>query len=194
AARDAGSQQRDQERRGERRDEADPGGDDHPRRMESLSTSRSRRLRAIATIRPSPTTTSEAATAITASAKIWPLDSPCRRENAIRARFAPKSMSSGESSTISGLRRRRTPRAPVANRNAATARYQAMSGPRTDLSFVDQLAGRRRAARVCAEDDRADRRDEQHDRGDLQREQVIGQKHLPDPMRRAEAGVDRRLV
>src|SRR5205823_1466035 len=119
-------------------------------------------------------TTTEAATAITASAKIWPLDSPCRRENAIRARFAPLSMISSESSTISGLRRRRTPRTPVANRNAATARYQAMSGPRTDLSFVDQLAGRRRAARVCAEDDRADRRDEQHDRGDLEREQMVG--------------------
>src|SRR5437773_12240817 len=143
----------------------------------------------MATIRPRPTTTSEAATAITASAKIWPLDSPCRRENAIRARFAPLSMISSESSTISGLRRSSTPRTPVANRNAATARYQAISGPRTDLSFVDQLAGRRRAARMRAEDDRADGRHEPHERGDLEREQVAGQEHPPAPERRAAGGL-----
>ena len=42
----------------------------------------------MATIRPRPTTTSEAATAITASAKIWPSLVAGWRENAIRARFA----------------------------------------------------------------------------------------------------------
>src|SRR6185312_5393955 len=82
-ARDARPEESDQQRSGERRGEADPGGDDHPRRKLSLSTSRSMRFWAIATIRPRPTTTSAAATAITARAKIWPLASPWSRANAI---------------------------------------------------------------------------------------------------------------
>src|SRR5207244_9166251 len=59
AARDARARERDRERAREREEEADPGGDGHPRRVESLSTSSSRFFRAIATIRPRPTTTSE---------------------------------------------------------------------------------------------------------------------------------------
>ena len=43
---------------------------DHPRSVLRRSTSSGTRLRFSATIRPSPTTTSDAATAITASAKI----------------------------------------------------------------------------------------------------------------------------
>jgi len=33
---------------------------------------------------------------------------------------------------------------------------------------------------VRAEDDSADRRDEQHDGGDLERKQVVGEEELPD--------------
>src|SRR5581483_9325762 len=54
----------------------DEDGLHHPRRLVSLSTSSTRCRRAIATIRPSPTTTSDAATAITDSAKIWPAPPP----------------------------------------------------------------------------------------------------------------------
>src|SRR5262249_4536344 len=69
--------ERDQERRGERGEEADPGtGDGHPRSTLAWSTSRATRRLAIATMSPSPTATSPAATAMTASAKIWPLRSP----------------------------------------------------------------------------------------------------------------------
>src|SRR2546430_4261109 len=47
-------------------------------------------------------------------------------------RSAPLSMISSESRTISGFRRNSTPSAPTENRNAATARYQATSGPRSE--------------------------------------------------------------
>src|SRR5512133_1692139 len=160
--------------------------------MLSLSTSRSMRLRAIATIRPRPTTTSEAATAITASAKICPVSSPWWRANVISARFAPLSMISSESRTISGLRRSSTPSAPVENRKAATTRYQATSGPCTGL--LPAFHERATRVRVRAEDDGADGRDEQHDRRDLERQQVVGQEQSADLVRRAEAGLDLRFV
>src|SRR5205085_5204234 len=144
AARDPVPEERDQEGRAERREQADPGGDDHPRSVRSLSTSRSRFRREMATIRPRPTTTSEAATAMTASAKICPAPFPWWRAKAISARFAPFSMISSERSTISGLRRRSTPSAPVANRNAETARYQETSGPLTAASPGSARARARR--------------------------------------------------
>src|SRR6266496_3416941 len=77
---DAHSRERDRERRREGREQADPGGDDHPRSVCSRSTSSARRRRDIATISPSPTTTSDAATAMTAMANTWPDPSPFRRE------------------------------------------------------------------------------------------------------------------
>src|SRR4029453_12781849 len=143
-------------------------------------------------IRPRPTTTSEAATAITASAQSSPGSAPPRRANVISARFAPLSMISSESRTISGLRRSRTPSAPVENRKAATTRYQATSGPCTGLlpAFHERAA----RVRVRAEDDGADGCDEQHDRRDLERQQVVGQEQPPDLVRRAETGLDFRLV
>src|SRR5213076_1524591 len=129
AARQPRAPDRDRQGGDQRREEADPGGDDQPRSVLSRSTSRSSLRRAIATIRPRPTTTSEAATAITASAKICPSPFPWYRENAIRARFDPLSMISRESRTISGLRRMSTPSAPVQNRKPETQRYQTTSGP-----------------------------------------------------------------
>ena len=46
------------------------------------------------------------------------------------------------------------------------------------------------AAAAAGEDDRADRRDEQQERGDLERQQELRQQQLADLRRRAEAGVD----
>src|SRR5437588_2739340 len=81
-------------------------------------------------------------------------------------------MISSESRTISGFRRSNTPRAPVAKRKPATARYHAILGPST--------APPRLPASVRAEDDAADCRDQQHDRRDLEREQVIRQEQAAD--------------
>src|SRR5919106_960398 len=106
---------------------------------------------------------------MTASAKIWPSWSPCRRANEIRVRLAAFSMISSESSTMSGLRRSSTPNAPIAKRTPAMTRYQETSGP--SIGLLELLLG----ARARAEDDAADRRHEQHDRRDLEGEQVVGQ-------------------
>src|SRR3954451_11426588 len=156
----------------------------HPRSVLSLSTSSSRLRRPIATIRPRPTTTSEAAIAITAIANTWPSSWPRRRTNTIRARLTPLSMISTESRMISGLRLTRTPTAPVTNSRAATTRYQPMSGP----CIFFQRPG------VGPEHDAADGRDEQHDRGDLEREQVVGEEEPADRRGGAEGALDVRLV
>ena len=167
-----------------------------PRSVRSLSTSSSMLRRPIATIRPRPTTTSEAATAITAIAKTWPSSCPSWRANAIRARFAPLSMIStreqddqraaaDEHAERAG-RRRASPRAP---------RYQVTSGPCIGLLDRLERPGWPLArARVRAEHDAADRRDEQHDRGDLEGEQVVGQEERPDRRGRAERARDLRRL
>src|SRR5215470_5371432 len=131
-------------------------------------------------MRPRPTTTSEAATAITEMAKIWPSSRPCRRENAISSRFAAFSMISTLSRMISGLRRSITPRAPVVNRNAERITYHVMSGPCIAL----QRTG------VRPEHDAADGGDEQHDRRHLECEQVVGEEEAADGLGRAEGAVD----
>src|SRR4051812_24210098 len=139
--------------------------------------------RPIATIRPRPTTTSDAAIAITEIAKIWPSSRPCSRANAISSRFAAFSMISTESRMISGDRRSITPSAPVANSSPASTTYALMSGPCIRL-----------LARMRAQHDAADGGDEQDDRRHLEREQVVGEEELADVLRRAEAAVDLRLV
>ena len=130
-------------------------------------------------------TTSDAATAITASAKIWPAPLCAWRENAISARLAPFNMISSVSSTISGLRRSSTPSAPIPNRNAESR----VPGDARAEHLLRRSAGPLLAG-VRAEDDAADRCDEQHDRRDLEGEQVIGQKEAADPARRPECRVD----
>src|SRR5919197_571171 len=95
-------------------------------------------------------------------------------------------MISSESRTISGLRRSSSPSAPVANRKPATQRYQAMLGP--------SIASPGLPACVRAEDDAADRRDQQDDGGDLEREQVIGEEKPSDRGRTAERRTDVRGV
>src|SRR5437867_13016493 len=92
-------------------------------------------------------------------------------------------MISSDSRTISGFRRSSTPSAPVEKRNAATARYQATSGPFIGLP-----------SRVVPEDDAADRRDEQDDRRHLEGEQVIRQEEPADLGRAAEGATDPRRV
>src|SRR3954470_11395929 len=80
AARDRPSQR-------EREHEPAPGADAHPRISDTSSTSIGILRRYIATIRPSPITTSQAATTITISAKICPSPVPVMRLNAISARL-----------------------------------------------------------------------------------------------------------
>jgi hypothetical protein len=50
----------------------------------------------------------------------------------MRARLPALSMISSANRMISGLRRRRTPRAPVAKSRTEMTRYAAMLGPATD--------------------------------------------------------------
>src|SRR5205823_9327591 len=129
ATRDLRAGTRDEHGRRERQQETDPGRGLHPRSVLSLSTSSSTLRRPRATIRPRPTTTSDAATAMTERAKICPSSRPCRREKAIRSRFAALSMISTESRMISGERRNMTPSAPVAKSSALRTTYHWMSGP-----------------------------------------------------------------
>ena len=86
-AREPRPAEQDQDRAAERREQAEPGAAGHPRSSDSVSTSSERFRRLSATTRPSPTQTSEAATAITASAKIWPAPLCQWRESAISARL-----------------------------------------------------------------------------------------------------------
>ena len=104
---------------------------------ESWSTSSGSRRRKIATMIPRPTTTSQAATTITTSAKIWPSPLPHMRENAISARLPAFSISSRQSRITSGLRRVSTPAAPMAKMNADSTRYQS-----TFTAWSSPTAGR----------------------------------------------------
>src|SRR5215813_3459267 len=133
-----------------------------------------------ATISPSPTTTSDAATAITEMANTCPSSRPCSRENAISRRLAALSMISTDSKMINGLRRSITPSAPVENRIALRITYHWMSGP----CIVLQLP------RMRTEHDSADGCDEKDDRRHLEREQVVGQEKPPDRLGRAERTPD----
>src|SRR5260370_40742807 len=87
-ARDPRPAEQDEDRAAERGEQAEPGAvghAGHPRSSESVSTSSERFRRLSATTRPSPTQTSEAATAMTASAKIWPAPLCQWRERALTA-------------------------------------------------------------------------------------------------------------
>src|SRR2546423_671038 len=81
----------------------------------------------MATIRPSPTTTSQAAITITTIAKTCPSELPSMRLKATSARLPALSISSRQSRITSGLRRSSTPAAPVANRSAERTTYQEAS-------------------------------------------------------------------
>ena len=102
-----------------------------------------------ATIRPRPTATSQAATTMTISAKIWPSWLPCMREKATSARLPALSISSRQSRITSGLRRTSTPPAPIEKTSAETTRYQSMligcGGPPAS----SMRAGARRRRRVA---------------------------------------------
>src|SRR5262249_54052091 len=118
-ARDPRSAQQDQDRADERREQVEPGAAGHPRSSESLSTSSERFRRLSATTRPSPTQTSDAAMAITPSAKIWPAPLCQWRASAISARLPALSISSSEGSTTVGFRPMGCPSAQVPARPAA---------------------------------------------------------------------------
>src|SRR4051812_34322868 len=99
-------------------------------------------------------------------------------------------MISSDSRIVSGLRRISTPNAPVPKRAPATPRYHVISGPRTPLP-LDERVG---LPGVAAEHDAADGRDEQHDRRDLERDQVVGQEQPADVGGAAERARDVGLV
>ena len=142
-----------------------------------VSTSSERLRRLSATTRPSPTQTSEAAIAITASAKIWPapLCAVAReRDQGEVAGVQHQLEREQHDERVAPDRARRARRSRTGT--AASARYQATSGP--DIHD--------RPLRVGAEDHAADRSDEQHDRRDLEREQVVGEEDAADPAGRAE--------
>ena len=102
-----------------------------------------------ATMTPRPTVTSQAATTMTMIAKIWPSPLPCMRLKAMSARFAALSISSRQSRMTSGLRRVRTPAAPMQKTIAETARYQPMFTGRSPLGRAGPRAARRRRAPVA---------------------------------------------
>ena len=83
-------------------------------------------------------------------------------------------MISSDSRTISGLRRSSTPSAPIVKRMRRAARYQVIVRARACGGVLSACR-----SRVAAEDDAADRGHEQHDRRDLEREQVVGEEELP---------------
>src|SRR4051812_32814179 len=99
-------------------------------------------------------------------------------------------MISTESRMISGLRRISTPSAPVTKSSPASTRYQVTSGP--CIALLRPGGDRLLLPRVRAEDDAADRGHEEHDRGDLEGEQVVGQEERPDRRGRPERAGDVR--
>src|SRR5580765_408596 len=92
-------------------------------------------------------------------------------------------MISSESRMISGLRRRRTPRDPIAKSDALIAMYQTTLGPSIVTLDID-------AAGMMPEDHAADGRGEQHDRRHLEGEQVVGEEQAADLRRIAETRAD----
>src|SRR5215208_6218870 len=104
-------------------------------------------------------------------------------------------MISSESRTISGLRRIRTPRAPVQKRKPASARYQTTSGPFTASTSSPVIPRHpdarwrggpsRRLPGVAPQDDAGQRGQEEGERGELQPPQVVGQEEAADVIRAA---------
>jgi hypothetical protein len=118
---------------------------------------------------------------MTASAKIWPSWFPCRRANEIRARFAELSYD---------LEREQDDQRAAAQEHAGGADREQdrrddqvpgdVRGPRT-RQFLLVFGPRARP-----EHDATDGGDQQHDRGDLEREQVVGQEQAADLLRAPE--------
>src|SRR5690349_17711883 len=184
----------------------------------------------MATISPSPTVTSQAATTITISANTCPSSLPHMRENATSARLAALSISSRHSRITSGLRCVSTPADPMQKMIAETARYQPIaisvwsSAPRSSPAALagmgvargadaldlgrghrlgdpragglghgagvgrarsadpqsELLVGALQTAAATGEHDGTHGRNQQQDRSDLEREQVLGQEQGPD--------------
>ena len=86
------------------------------------STEAERRVRKMATMIASPTTTSAAATTITKNASTWPVRSPWIRANVTSMRFVALSMSSTPMNTMIAFLRSRTVVAPIEKRIAERTR------------------------------------------------------------------------
>ena len=161
----------------------------------------------MATIRPRPTATSQAATTITMRAKIWPV------QVAVRARERDQREVGGVEHQLEAeqdherVAAHEDAAAPMQKTIAETSRYQVMliarrprpravagSGPipvpRSPVRIRSPTltrAGRLEPRAPAGEDHGADGGDQQQQRGDLEREQELGQEQLADLGGRAEA-------
>src|SRR6185312_4143222 len=134
----------DRPEQGEEEDEPGPAGCAHPRSSERSSTFIGSLRRKIATRRPRPTTTSQAATTITTRAKTWPCWLPTSRLKATSARLPAFSISSRQSRITIGLRRTRMPIAPIVKSRALRKMYQSMFTPGLRSGWAgSRVCGRR---------------------------------------------------
>src|SRR5438093_1018859 len=110
----------------------------------------------------SPTATSPAATAMVNTLNTCPARSCMRRPKAMKLMFAAFIISSIDMRMMMALRRVRTPRTPMANRSRLKMRA-CEGGTGTCVSSVF----------LARQDDGADHRHEQEDRGDLERQEIV---------------------
>src|SRR6185436_9414927 len=118
-----------------------------------------------------PTAASAAATVITKKVMIWPSTVPRERPTATNVRFTALSMISIESSTVIRLRRRNTPAVPIEKRMPDSTRKW--------------LNGTMDSVLLPRQDDGADHRHEDENRGHLERKCVLGEECLADVGHRA---------
>ena len=142
-------------------------------------------MRLSATIRPRPTTTSEAATAITVEREDLPVAvvEVAREGDQREVRAVEHDLEREQDDQRV---------APEQHAECADAEQEAgdaeVPGDVRAFTAARHLLGIR--AGVRAEDDAADRGDEQDDRRDLEREQVVGEEEAADVARAAEVAAD----
>src|SRR5215510_7648724 len=100
------------------------------------------------------------------------------RAKAIRFRLTALRMSSTDISTMTALRRARTPKTPIEKRTAPRRRKLAAS--------IGSI--------LASQDDGADGGGEEHERDGQERHQVGGQHVVGDRRRRRRAGVGQRVL
>src|SRR5215213_6607588 len=115
---------------------------------------------------------------MTYSAKTWPSTFPRMRAKAIRLRLKALRISSTDISTITALRRARTPNTPMENSTAPSTRKLA-------ASTMSVLA---------RQDDGADGGGEEDERDGQERDEVVRQDVVGDVHRRGRAGVRQRVA
>src|SRR5512145_2282350 len=141
-----------------------------------MSTVSFSRYRAISRARP--TAASAAATVTTMKAKTPPAASPRYEPADTNATFTPFSISSTLIRMMSTFLRATTPTTPMQNRIAERSRYADDSIiPSPALSYL-----------LLRQGDRPDHGGEEQHRGDLEREQVVGEQRPPHGLHRSHLG------